>query len=83
MGIDTTAAGKLIAEQMDAIEKDYEGRDGFEIGAVVTIVEVHGPDGAEFRTRYNTGGNPFLAMGVMEAAKQQMLLGMMNASPPQ
>lgn len=78
MGIDTTAAGKLIAEQMEAIEQDYEDRDGFQLGAVVTIIEVQGPEGAEFRTRYNTGGNPFLAIGVIEAAKQQMLLGMMG-----
>src|ERR1700739_1308194 len=32
-----------VAEQMDAIEADF-GRD-FEIGRVITVVEIKGPDG--------------------------------------
>jgi hypothetical protein len=75
MPIDTTNAGKLIAEQMEAIEKDYEDREGFQLGAVVTIVEVTGPDGAEFRVRNNMG-NPFMTLGVMRIAEHQMMMGL-------
>lgn len=79
MGIDTTAAGKLIAEQMEAIEKDYEDRDDCSIGAVIGIVEVTGDDGTEFRIRNNMG-NPYMTMGVMLAAQHQMMLGMMQGN---
>jgi hypothetical protein len=50
MSIDTTNAGKQIAEQMEAIEKDYEDKEGFQLGAVVTIVEVAGPDCGAMRS---------------------------------
>jgi hypothetical protein len=77
MGIDTTEAGKVIAAQMEAIEEAYADRDDCKIGAVVTIVEVTGNDGAEFRVRNNLG-NPFMALGVMEMAKNQLILGLMQ-----
>jgi hypothetical protein len=77
MGIDTTSAGKVIAAQMEAIEKDYEDTDDHQIGAVVTIVEVSGPNGSEFRVRNNLG-NPFMALGIMRIAEHQMLAGMQS-----
>jgi hypothetical protein len=74
MGIDTTSAGKVVAAQMEAIEKDYEDRDGYQIGAVVTIIEVNGPEGSEFRVRNNLG-NPFMTLGIMRIAEHQLLSG--------
>lgn len=77
MGIDTTDAGRVIAAQMEAIENDYEDRDDCKIGAVVTIVEVNGDDGSEFRVRNNLGSLP-ATLGVMRIAEHQMLIGMMQ-----
>jgi hypothetical protein len=77
MGIDTTDAGKVIAAQMEAIEKDYEDRDDCKIGAVVTIVEVNGHDGSEFRVRNNLGNLP-ATLGVMHLAEHQMITGLMQ-----
>ena len=79
MGIDTTEAGKVIAAQMEAIEKDYEDRDDCKIGAVVTIVEVNGDDGSEFRVRNNLGNLP-ATLGVMQLAEHQMITGMMQGN---
>lgn len=79
MGIDTTEAGKVIAAQMEAIEKDYEDRDDCKIGAVVTIVEVNGDDGSEFRVRNNLGNIP-ATLGVMQFAEHQMITGMMQGN---
>ena len=77
MGIDTTDAGKVIAAQMEAIEKAYEDRDDCKIGAVVTIVEVNGDDGSEFRVRNNLGNLP-ATLGVIRLAEHQMLMGIMQ-----
>jgi len=79
MGIDTTSAGKVVAAQMEAIEKDYEDQDGYQIGAVVTIIEVNGPNGSEFRVRNNLG-NPFMALGIMRIAEHQLLAGMQGGA---
>ena len=54
-----------VAEQMDAIEGDYG--DGFEIGRIVTIVEVIKPDGAaELRVRANQ--RPWETLGMLRVA---------------
>ena len=52
MALDQSKVGQHIAEQMDAIESDYSGREGdWTIGDICTIVEVRGPEGAEVRMR--------------------------------
>jgi hypothetical protein len=71
--VDTSRAGRVIAEQMEALERDYG--DDFEIGAVITIVEIQGPEGSHFRMRNNIG-NPVMALGVMRMAEEQWLMGM-------
>jgi hypothetical protein len=43
--------GAEVAAQMEAIENDFG--DEYEIGAIVTIVEVRRPDGAGVRVRCN------------------------------
>jgi len=58
-----------VAEQMDAIEADF-GRD-FEIGRVITIVEVTGPDG-NVGLRVRAGQYPWVSLGMLEFAKKSM-----------
>ena len=72
MAIDTTAAGRQIAEQMEAIEKDFADQDGYKLGAIVTIVGIEGPDGANFRIRSNAG-NPANTLGVMRLAEDEFI----------
>jgi hypothetical protein len=56
-----------VAEQMDAIEADFG--DGFEIGRVITVVEVTGADGnVELRVR--AGQYPWVAMGMLRFAQK-------------
>jgi len=56
-----------VAEQMDAIETEYG--DGFEIGRVITVVELKRPDqGIELRVR--AGQYPWVAVGMLEWAKK-------------
>jgi len=52
---------------MDAIETDFG--DSYEIGRVITIVEVKGPDG-NVGLRVRAGMYPWVAMGMLEAAKK-------------
>jgi hypothetical protein len=73
MSIDTSKAGQQIAKQMEAIEKDFEDKDGFKLGAIITIVGIDGPEGgSHFRIRHNVG-NPALALGVMRLAEDQWI----------
>jgi hypothetical protein len=58
-----------VAEQMDAIEADF-GRD-FEIGRVITIVEVKRPDG-EVELRVRAGQLPWVSMGMLDFAKKSV-----------
>jgi hypothetical protein len=55
-----------VAEQMDAIETDF-GRD-YEIGAIVTIVEVRQPNGAGVRVRCNAP--PWVGLGMLKIAER-------------
>jgi hypothetical protein len=56
-----------VAQQMDAIEVEF-GRD-FEIGRVITIVEVKQPDG-NIGLRVRAGQYPWVALGMLEFAKK-------------
>jgi hypothetical protein len=58
-----------VAEQMDAIEVDF-GRD-FEIGRVITIVEVKAPDG-NVNLRVRAGQYPWVALGMLDFAKKSI-----------
>ena len=72
MAIDTSKAGQQIAEQMEAIENDFADTDGYELGAIITIVGIEGPEGSHFRIRHNLG-NPALALGAMRLAEHQWI----------
>jgi hypothetical protein len=58
-----------VAEQMDAIEADF-GRD-FEIGRVITIVEVKRPDG-EVGLRVRAQQLPWVSLGMLEFARKTL-----------
>jgi hypothetical protein len=58
-----------VAEQMDTIEADL-GRD-FEIGRVITIVEVTGPDG-NVGLRIRAGQLPWVSLGMLDFAKKSI-----------
>jgi hypothetical protein len=58
-----------VAAQMDAIETDFG--DGYEIGRVITIVEIKTPDGnVELRVR--AGQYPWVALGMLDFAKKSV-----------
>jgi hypothetical protein len=56
-----------VAEQMDAIEADF-GHD-FEIGRVITVVEVTTPDGT-VNIRVRAGQYPWVTLGMLDWAKK-------------
>jgi hypothetical protein len=58
-----------VADQMDAIEADFG--DGFEIGRVITIVEVTGPDG-NVGLRVRAGQLPWVSLGMLDWAKKSL-----------
>ncbi|MDQ6810530.1 MAG: hypothetical protein M3Z95_01350 [Actinomycetota bacterium] len=69
MGIDQKQVGEHIAAQMEAIEQRYGGEDSeFEVGNILTIVEVVGPDHAELRVRASDP-RPWLMLGVLRWAQ--------------
>jgi len=72
MALDTSRAGQVIAAQMEALEKDFGDKEGYEIGAVVTIVEVSGPEGSALRIRNNMG-NPTLTLGYLRLAEDELI----------
>ena len=56
-----------VAEQMDAIEAEFG--DGYEIGRIITVVEVIGPDGGvELRVR--AGQYPWVALGTLQVRRE-------------
>jgi hypothetical protein len=58
-----------VAEQMDAIEADFGG--DFEIGRVITIVEVKRPDG-EVGLRVRAQQLPWVTLGMLEFARKTL-----------
>jgi hypothetical protein len=57
-----------VASQMDAIEADFGDR--YQIGAVVTVVEVRTPDGANVRVRCNAP--PWVGLGLLRFAEKAL-----------
>lgn len=58
-----------VAEQMDAIEADFG--DSYQIGRVITIVEVMRPDG-NVELRLRAGQYPWVAIGMLDWAKKSL-----------
>jgi hypothetical protein len=70
MALDQSKIGRVVAEQMEAIENDYG--DDCEIGDVCTIVEVVGPHGSHVRVR-SSDMRPHSGLGLVRMAEQAML----------
>lgn len=58
--------GEEVAAQMDAIETDFG--DDYEIGNVLTIVEVITPTGTNVRVRCNQ--QPWIGLGLLRVAER-------------
>ncbi len=68
MAIDQKRLGEHIAAQMEAIEGDYSETDA-EIGTIITIVEVLGPNGvADVRMR-PSDPRPHVILGMLRWAE--------------
>ena len=71
--MDVSRAGQMAAEHMEAIESSYAGREGFEIGIMINIVQIVGPNGEiENRVQHNAAA-PFMALGLMRVAEELIL----------
>jgi hypothetical protein len=81
MALDGSVLGNLAAQQMAALERDYDGDSDAQVGAVITIVEILTPQGTDpqgntqfasaVRLRHNVG-DPYRAIGVMRAAEHNI-----------
>ncbi|MDX6589571.1 MAG: hypothetical protein QOI84_845 [Solirubrobacterales bacterium] len=73
MAIDQSKLGQHIQEQMAAIEQDSDVPDDAEIGGIITIVEVLGPEDEEGQRvrnmRVRTNVPPHVAIGLLEESK--------------
>ncbi|HEV3048110.1 MAG TPA: hypothetical protein VGY13_12210 [Solirubrobacteraceae bacterium] len=58
---------EAVADQMDAIEADFG--DQYEIGSLVTIVEVKRPDGASV-VRVRSNAVPWIGIGMLRVAEK-------------
>ena len=58
--------GEEVAAQMDAIETDFG--DDYEIGNIITVVEVIRPEGAGIRVRNNAP--PWVGIGMLRIAER-------------
>jgi hypothetical protein len=77
VALDTSKAGEVIAEQMEALAADYDdSAEAFEIGAVVTIIEIAGPDGGSHLRIRNSMGNPTLTLGYLRLAEDELIRSM-------
>jgi hypothetical protein len=70
MAFDQTKMGRVVAEQMEALE-DRFGED-CEIGDVCTIVEVIGPHGSSVSVR-SSEARPHTTIGLLRMAEAMML----------
>jgi hypothetical protein len=66
MTLDQSKMGQVVAEQMEALEADYDS--GCEIGDVCTIVEVLGPHGSHVRVR-GSDMRPHIMIGLLRMSE--------------
>lgn len=70
MTFDQTKMGRVMAEQMEALEERF-GED-CEIGDVCTIVEVIGPHGSSVSVR-SSDARPHTTIGLLRMAEMMMM----------
>jgi hypothetical protein len=75
MPLDQSKMGRVVAEQMEALEADYD--DNCEIGDVCTIVEVVGPHGSHLRVR-GSDMRPHIMIGLLRLS-EAMFVGSMRS----
>src|SRR5262249_3077992 len=73
--VDVSKAGKVIAEQMGALERDYGDDNDYEIVGTISIVAIQGPEGTNFRLRSNFG-HPAMTLGALRMAEDQFMLAL-------
>jgi hypothetical protein len=76
MEMDQSALGALISELMEETEADPEVPANSQIGRIVAIVELVGPEGeeGEFTSiRVKANARPYVAIGLLEVAKRIQL----------
>jgi hypothetical protein len=73
MTLDQTKMGRVVAEQMEALEADYE--EDCEIGDVCTIVEVLGPHGSHVRVR-GSDMRPHIMIGLLRMSESIFVGGL-------
>jgi hypothetical protein len=78
MAIDQTKMGRVVAEQMEALEADYG--DDSEIGDVCTIVEVRGPHGSHVRVR-GSNPSPHVMIGLLRLSEAMFVNGLRGRPP--
>jgi hypothetical protein len=70
MTLDQTKMGRVVAEQMEALESRFD--EDCEIGDVCTIVEVIGPHGSSVSVR-SSEARPHTTIGLLRMAEAMML----------
>lgn len=70
MALDQTKMGRVVAEQMEALESRFD--EDCEIGDVCTIVEVIGPHGSSVSVR-SSEARPHTTIGLLRMAEAMML----------
>jgi hypothetical protein len=79
MAINQSPLGQHIQEQMQEIENDSDIPDDAQVGRIVTIVEIIGPEGKEdefTNVRVRANARPYVAVGLLEVAKRIQLKSM-------
>lgn len=70
MSFDQSKIGRVVAEQMEALESRFD--ENCEIGDVCTIVEVIGPHGSSVSVRSGEA-RPHTTIGLLRMAEAMML----------
>ena len=70
VALDQRKIGKVVTEQMEALEVDYG--EGCEIGDVCSVVEIIGPHGSTVRVR-SSDPRSHIAIGLLRVAEATML----------
>jgi len=79
MPLDQASVGRVMSEQMEAIEQDHGDDPDAQIGGVITMVEVikqQGEDRYSSNVRIRTNvGDPYRVLGMIRAAEQNIVRG--------
>ena len=78
MTLDQTKMGQVVAEQMEALEADYD--EDCEIGDVCAIVEVLGPHGSAVRVR-GSDMRPHIMIGLLRMSESIFLSSITDTRP--